>query len=89
MCKKVGGGVKKMARHAIWDDACRDHRLLTMQLCSHSLEFNNVSDATKKLQEEWIKENCSGWWWSEDYLNWLMYNFSEESDAIHFKLRWG
>lgn len=78
-----------MARHALWDNSVKNaNRLSKMRECRHYVEFKNESDARKSLQEEWIKENCSGWWWSEDYHDWLLYKFSEETDAIYFKLRW-
>lgn len=35
----------------------------------------------------WCEENCKGEWMDTD--KWLVYAFTLEADAIHFKLVWG
>jgi nuclear transport factor 2 (NTF2) superfamily protein len=54
---------------------------------SYRINFDRVSLATLEQMDQWCEANCQGSWHSEtEYA--LYWRFTEERDAVMFKLRW-
>ncbi len=55
---------------------------------SHRVNFDFVSLENKHAMNDWCEQNCKGIWRSENYFA-LYWQFTDESDATMFMLRWG
>jgi len=55
---------------------------------SHRINFDFVSLENKHAMNSWCEQNCKGIWRSENYFA-LYWQFTDESDATMFMLRWG
>ena len=57
--------------------------------CTHSI---TLVSAQEKERQQWINENCQGYWWRQQELftkNYVTYYcFSLTTDLMLFKLRW-
>jgi nuclear transport factor 2 (NTF2) superfamily protein len=53
----------------------------------YRINFDRVSLTNLEQMNQWCKDNCQGSWHSEtEYA--LYWRFTEERDAVIFKLRW-
>jgi hypothetical protein len=53
----------------------------------YRINFENIGYGNQDLMNQWCAENCKGQWDSETYFA-LYWRFTEERDAVMFKLRW-
>ena len=55
---------------------------------NHRINFDYVSIKNKHAMNDWCEKNCRGIWRSENFYA-LYWQFTDESDATMFMLRWG